>query len=82
MHTGEPIKDLSEAEISISNVVCNSSKLCGYNGSERFDYSIDQIISDIVISNPTMSSNNSVTNSLAVGAIGGGIVLDSRMMLT
>ena len=31
---GEPIKDLIEEEISISNVVCDSSKLLGYNGSE------------------------------------------------
>ena len=68
--TGEPIKDLNEDEISISNVVCDSSKLCGYNGSESLDYSIDLKISDIINKNPTMSSI-SFNNSLAAGASGG-----------
>ena len=68
--TNEPIKDLNEEEISISNIVCDPSKLSGYNESESLDYSIDLKISDIINKNPTMSSN-SVNNSLAAGASGG-----------
>ena len=45
--TGEPIKDISEVEISINNGIRSSNSLCGYNGSERYDYSIDhEFLSD------------------------------------
>ena len=79
--TDEPIQNLEEEEISISNTLCVYSKLSGYYESENLDYSIDLKISDNIIKHPTMSSNSS-NNFLAVGASGGGLRLSPRMMLT
>ena len=53
--TGEPIKDMGEIEKSINNDFRNSNSLCGYDESERYDYSINHaLLSDIVNINPTM----------------------------
>ena len=52
---------------AIKSCVSNQNSLCGYDESERYDYSLNHVsISEIVPKNPTMSNN-----SLAVGLNGG-----------
>ena len=53
--TREPIKDMCEIENNVNNCVSNLNSLCGYDESERYDYSINhELLSDIVTKNPTM----------------------------
>ena len=62
--------NMGEIEKSINNDFRNSNSLCGYDESERYDYSINHaLLSDIVNINPTMS--NPQNNSLAAGLNGG-----------
>ena len=61
---------MGEIENNVNNCVSNPNSLCGYDESERYDYSINhELLSDIVTINPTMS-NNLQNNSLAVGLNG------------
>ena len=73
--TRKPIKDMGEVENNPNNCVSNSNSLCGYNASERYDYSPNHVsISEFVPKKPTMSynpQNNSQVVGLGDGHNGG-----------